>query len=112
MTKDRPDHRYSFLNSFQQSMQWTNDFHLGLSPIAMRRVHSRLRIFMVSLVPELAMTKQSRESIYAIIADVANRQEREGKIYRGAALRHPEVLERPTKQEGVFTFDLPHDGRE
>ena len=27
-------------------------------------------------------------------------------------LRHPEVLERPTNHEGVFTFDLPHDGRE
>jgi hypothetical protein len=78
---------------------------------------------------------QPRESIDSVIADVANRQEREGKIcfvqivdlanlkpvepyqttiarLRGAALRHPEVLERPTKQEGVFTFDLPHDSRE
>ena len=27
-------------------------------------------------------------------------------------LRHPEVLERPTNQEGVFTFDLSRDGRE
>jgi NTE family protein len=27
-------------------------------------------------------------------------------------LRHPEVLERPTNQEGVFTFDLAQDGRE
>jgi NTE family protein len=27
-------------------------------------------------------------------------------------LRHPEVLERPTNDEGVFTFDLPPDGRE
>jgi NTE family protein len=27
-------------------------------------------------------------------------------------LRHPEVLERPTNHEGVFTFDLVHDGRE
>jgi NTE family protein len=27
-------------------------------------------------------------------------------------LRHPEVLERPTNHEGVFTFDLSHDGRE
>jgi NTE family protein len=27
-------------------------------------------------------------------------------------LRHPEVLERPTNHEGVFTFDVPHDGRE
>ncbi len=27
-------------------------------------------------------------------------------------LRHPEVLERPTGAEGVFTFDLAHDGRE
>jgi NTE family protein len=27
-------------------------------------------------------------------------------------LRHPEVLERPTNHEGVFTFDLLHDGRE
>jgi NTE family protein len=27
-------------------------------------------------------------------------------------LRHPEVLERPTNQEGVFTFDLDRDGRE
>jgi NTE family protein len=27
-------------------------------------------------------------------------------------LRHPEVLERPTNHEGVFTFDLPPDGRE
>jgi NTE family protein len=27
-------------------------------------------------------------------------------------LRHPEVLERPTNHEGVFTFDLPRDGRE
>jgi NTE family protein len=27
-------------------------------------------------------------------------------------LRHPEVLERPTNREGVFTFDLSHDGRE
>jgi NTE family protein len=27
-------------------------------------------------------------------------------------LRHPEVLERPTSHEGVFTFDLSHDGRE
>ena len=27
-------------------------------------------------------------------------------------LRHPEVLERPTDHEGVFTFDLPHDGCE
>jgi NTE family protein len=27
-------------------------------------------------------------------------------------LRHPEVLERPTNHEGVFTFDLAHDGRE
>jgi NTE family protein len=25
-------------------------------------------------------------------------------------LRHPEVLERPTNHEGVFTFDLLHDG--
>jgi NTE family protein len=27
-------------------------------------------------------------------------------------LRHPEVLERPTDHEGVFTFDLARDGRE
>jgi NTE family protein len=27
-------------------------------------------------------------------------------------LRHPEVLERPKNHEGVFTFDLLHDGRE
>jgi NTE family protein len=27
-------------------------------------------------------------------------------------LRHPQVLERPTNNEGVFTFDLSHDGRE
>jgi NTE family protein len=27
-------------------------------------------------------------------------------------LRHPEVVERPTNPEGVFTFDLLHDGRE
>ena len=27
-------------------------------------------------------------------------------------LRHPEVLERPTSIEGVFTFDLAYDGRE
>ena len=27
-------------------------------------------------------------------------------------LRHPEVLERPTNHEGVFTFDLCNDGRE
>jgi NTE family protein len=27
-------------------------------------------------------------------------------------LRHPEVLERPTNHEGVFTFDLALDGRE
>jgi NTE family protein len=27
-------------------------------------------------------------------------------------LRHPEVLERPTNIEGVFTFDLAQDGRE
>jgi NTE family protein len=27
-------------------------------------------------------------------------------------LRHPEVLRRPTNHEGVFTFDLSHDGRE
>jgi NTE family protein len=27
-------------------------------------------------------------------------------------LRHPEVLEHPTNQEGVFTFDLDRDGRE
>jgi NTE family protein len=34
--------------------------------------------------------------------------------YRDAirTLRHPEVLERPTNHEGVFTFDLSHDGRE
>jgi hypothetical protein len=44
-----------FLSSFQQSMQRTNYFHLGPSPIAMRRVHSRLRIFMASPIPELAM---------------------------------------------------------
>jgi NTE family protein len=27
-------------------------------------------------------------------------------------LRHPEVLQRPTNHEGVFTFDLAQDGRE
>jgi NTE family protein len=27
-------------------------------------------------------------------------------------LRHPEVLQRPANHEGVFTFDLSHDGRE
>lgn len=27
-------------------------------------------------------------------------------------LRHPEVLERPTNHEGIFTFDLSHDGRQ
>jgi NTE family protein len=27
-------------------------------------------------------------------------------------LRHPEVLQRPTNHEGVFTFDLHSDGRE
>jgi NTE family protein len=27
-------------------------------------------------------------------------------------LRHPEVLQRPTNHEGVFTFDLGYDGRE
>jgi NTE family protein len=27
-------------------------------------------------------------------------------------LRHPEVLQRPTTNEGVFTFDLGYDGRE
>ncbi len=27
-------------------------------------------------------------------------------------LRHPEVLERPSNLEGVFTFDLAQDGRE
>jgi NTE family protein len=34
--------------------------------------------------------------------------------YRDArrTLRHPEVLERPTSREGVFTFDLHGDGRD
>jgi NTE family protein len=27
-------------------------------------------------------------------------------------LRHPEILTRPTSPDGVFTFDLEHDGRE
>jgi len=27
-------------------------------------------------------------------------------------LRHPEVLERPTNHEGVFTFDVSEEGRE
>ena len=27
-------------------------------------------------------------------------------------LRHPEVLERPTSTDGVFTFDLAYQGRE
>jgi NTE family protein len=27
-------------------------------------------------------------------------------------LRHPEVLARPASPDGVFTFDLEHDGRE
>jgi NTE family protein len=27
------------------------------------------------------------------------------------SLRHPEVVERPTNHEGVFTFDLLHDRR-
>ena len=27
-------------------------------------------------------------------------------------LHHPEVLERPQNQDGVFTFDLAYDGRE
>jgi NTE family protein len=27
-------------------------------------------------------------------------------------LRHPEVLQRPTSGDGVFTFDLYQDGRE
>ena len=27
-------------------------------------------------------------------------------------LRHPEVLERPSSIDGVFTFDIDHDGRE
>ena len=27
-------------------------------------------------------------------------------------LRHPEVLERPSNVDGVFTFDLGRDGRE
>ena len=27
-------------------------------------------------------------------------------------LRHPEVLQRPTNHEGVFTFDLDRDGHE
>jgi NTE family protein len=27
-------------------------------------------------------------------------------------LRHPEVLDRATNREDVFTFDLSHDGRE
>ncbi len=27
-------------------------------------------------------------------------------------LRHPEILARPTSPDGVFTFDLEHDGRE
>ena len=27
-------------------------------------------------------------------------------------LRHPEVLQRPINDEGVFTFDLDRDGRE
>jgi NTE family protein len=26
-------------------------------------------------------------------------------------LRHPEVLQRPTGEDGVFTFDLARDGR-
>jgi NTE family protein len=34
--------------------------------------------------------------------------------YHDAArtLRHPEVLQRPTTPDGVFTFDLYQDGRE
>ena len=34
--------------------------------------------------------------------------------YHDAArtLRHPEVLEHPASADGVFTFDLAHDGRE
>jgi hypothetical protein len=31
---------------------------------------------------------------------------------RSVPLRHPEVLEQPANQEGVFTFDLALDGRE
>jgi hypothetical protein len=31
---------------------------------------------------------------------------------RGAAVHDPEVLERPSKREGVFTFELPYYGRE
>jgi predicted acylesterase/phospholipase RssA len=44
----------------------------------------------------------------------ASMQERWRAGYYDAirTLRHPEVLERPTNHEGVFTFDLSHDGRE
>jgi NTE family protein len=44
----------------------------------------------------------------------ASMQEHWRAGYRDAirTLRHPEVLERPTNHEGVFTFDLRHDGRE
>jgi NTE family protein len=37
---------------------------------------------------------------------------RAGYYDAARTLRHPEVLERPTNHEGVFTFDLSHDGRE
>jgi NTE family protein len=44
----------------------------------------------------------------------ASMQEHWHAGYRDAVctLRHPEVLERPTNQEGVFTFDLADGGRE
>jgi NTE family protein len=44
----------------------------------------------------------------------ASMQEHWRAGYRDAirTLRHPEVLERPTSPEGVFTFDLLHHGCE
>jgi NTE family protein len=77
-----------------------------LRPVAERRVYS-----IVHLIYR-AQNYEGHSKDYDFSRSSMQEHWRAGYHDAIRTLRHPEVLQRPTNHEGVFTFDLSHDGRE
>jgi NTE family protein len=77
-----------------------------LRPVAERRVYS-----IVHLIYR-AQNYEGHSKDYDFSRSSMHEHWRAGYHDAIRTLRHPEVLQRPTNHEGVFTFDLSHDGRD
>lgn len=94
-----------FLEMVPDELRKTPEYKL-LRPIAERKVYNLVQLIYRSRQYE------SGSKDYEFSRSSMEEHLRAGYIDTARTLRHPEVLQRPTSAEGIFTFDLAVNGRE